>query len=350
MLRVMRAGATVTLRDVAVLAGVSVATASKALRDDHRISEATRKRVHETAARLDYRPNALAQSFASGRSRTIGIFAHRAQTPFSRPVLIAAIRELGLMDRAAVVYDAEVRGGRWHAEDIRKLQARKVEGVLVIGTNDEITSRSLTDRFQSPVVYAFSDSDDPDDPVFQIDSVGAGRLAVEHLLATGRRKIAHITGNRDSLSVRGRAAGMTAALTESGLRPARPPLYGDWSQDWGHAAAEQLVTAGAQQFDAIFCGNDSIAFGALDALAAHGIRVPDDVALVGIDNWDGVMIDKGTRRLTSVDLRLDALGAAAARFLVREHEGGDTYAPDPARPQRRVVTPVLVEGPSSAVG
>ncbi len=349
MLPVMRAAATVTLRDVATLAGVSVATASKALRGDRRISEATRERVRATADRLDYTPNALAQSFASGRSRTIGIFTHRAQTPFARPVLIGAIKELGLLGHAVLLFDADVRGGRWRDEDVRRLQARKAEGVLVVGTNNELVSRSVTDRFDSPVVYAFTDSDDPADPVFQIDSIGAGRLAVEHLLAGGRRRIAHVTGRRDSLSVRGRESGMTAALTKAGLRPAHPPLYGAWTQDSGALGVEQLITAGVQM-DAIFCGNDSIAFGALEVLAARGIRVPDDVAIVGVDNWEGVMLDQGSRRLASVDLHLDRLGAAAARLLALGDDGDDTSVPDPASPQRRVVTPTLVEGPSSAAG
>ncbi|WP_092625499.1 LacI family DNA-binding transcriptional regulator [Jiangella sp. DSM 45060] len=343
----MRAAAPVTLRDVAVLAGVSVATASKALRGDRRISEATRERVRATADRLDYTPNALAQSFASGRSRTIGVFTHRAQTPFTRPVLIGAIKELGLLGHATLVFDADVRGGRWRDEDVRRLQARKAEGVLVVGTNNELVSRSVTDRFDSPVVYAFTDSDDPADPVFQIDSAGAGRLAVEHLLATGRRRIAHVTGGRDSLSVRGRETGMAETLAAAGLRTAHPPLYGGWSQDWGATGTEQLITAGVQ-LDAIFCGNDSIAFGALRVLEAHGVRVPDDIAIVGVDNWEGVMLDQGTRRLTSVDLRLERLGAAAARRLALGEDADDTHAPEPANPQRRVVTPVLVEGPSTA--
>ncbi|RUR03502.1 LacI family DNA-binding transcriptional regulator [Labedella endophytica] len=336
----------VTLRDVAAVAGVSIATASKALRDDHRVSETTRRRVHETARRLDYTPNALAQSFASGRSGAVGVFTHSAQIPFARPVVIGAVKELSLLGRAALLFDSAARAGRWRDEDVKGLQARKVEGVLVVGTNNDQMTRSLTERFSSPVVYAFTDSDDPDDTVLQIDSAGAGRLAIEHLVATGRRRIAHITAGEESLSVQGRMAGALAALDEHGLGFVAPAAHGIWSREWGMEAAVALLESGTP-VDAIFCGNDNIALGVIDALESAGVRVPDDVAVIGVDNQEEVLLAQAPpRRLTSVDLRLESLGAAAARLLVSGDVEG-THTPDPATTNRRTVTPVLVVGSSS---
>jgi LacI family transcriptional regulator len=342
----MRTGDAVTLRDVAAVAKVSIATASKALRDDHRVSEDTRRRVHETAQRLDYTPNALAQSFASGRSGAVGLFTHSAQIPFARPVVIGAIKELSLLGRAALLFDSAARAGRWRDEDVKGLQARKVEGVLVVGTNNDQMTRSLTERFSSPVVYAFTDSDDPDDTVLQIDSHGAGRMAIEHLVSTGRRRIAHITANSDSLSVQGRKAGAVGALSGHGLDFVSPVQHGTWSREWGAEAATALLASGTL-VDAIFCGNDNIALGVIDTLQAAGVRVPDDVAVVGVDNQEDVLLAQGSpRRLTSIDLQLEPLGAAAARLLVTGGVEG-THVLDPLATNRRTISPVLMVGPSS---
>lgn len=309
------AGRAVTLSDVAAVAGVSLSTASKALNGSTRISAATRERIADAARRLDFRPNALAQSFASGRSQTIGVLTHRASSTFARPVLIAAVLQLGARERASLVYDGDRLDRTKLRESIRQLGARRVDAVLVVGDGHEHPTRSLTHDLHAPVVYAYTVTDADDDPCFLPDNTAAGRIAAEHLVAAGRTRIAHITAERSSIAVRSRVDGLRGVLDGHGLALQGPVRHGTWSQDWGARAVLEVLEQ-TPDVDAIFCGNDHIALGAMAVLEQRGVRIPDDIALIGVDNWEGVVVDQGTQVLTSVDLRLDRIGAAAADALL----------------------------------
>ncbi|MEE1770053.1 LacI family DNA-binding transcriptional regulator [Streptomyces sp. JV185] len=300
----------VTLSDVAAVAGVSLSTASRALNGGGRVSTATRSRIAEAARRLDFRPNALAQSFALGRSRTIGILARNARGAFTEPVLVGAVTHLGSREQACLLYDTSFDPDSM-ADSIRRLQARRVDGLLVLGDDLRAEMRSVTAEFSVPVAYAFGLTDREGDSCYVPDSRMAGRLAGEHLLSLGRRRIAHITGEADDTATTGREQGLLATLAEAGLAPAADTLRGDWSRAWGAAACRRLIASGAR-FDAVFCGNDQIALGAESVLLESGRRVPDDVALVGVDNWEYVISGQHTRHLTTVDMGLAGLGAAAA--------------------------------------
>ncbi|WP_114559586.1 LacI family DNA-binding transcriptional regulator [Desertihabitans aurantiacus] len=326
----------VRLSDVAAVAGVSLSTASKALNGSTRISLATRERVREAALRLDFRPDALAQSFASGRSRTVGVLTHRALSTFAQPVLIGAVLLLGERDQATLVYDGDVGTSRRLGPSVRELQARRIDGLLVIGDGHERVTPSVTHHFSVPVSYAFTASDESDDVVFLPDNELAGRMAAEHLLERGRRRVAHLTGPGTSLAVRLRETGFRTVLADAGLEPVGPVLRSGWGRDWGTEAMERLLDSGAQ-VDAVFCGNDHIALGALEACTRRGVSVPDDVALIGVDNWEGVVVDQNTRQITTIDLQLTELGRRAAASLVDEHPG----------PGQHRLAPTLVEGPST---
>jgi LacI family transcriptional regulator len=170
------------------------------------------------------------------------------------------------------------------------------------------------------VVYARARSDDPEDlSLLHDDQQGAG-LAIRHLLATGRRRIAHITGPERHQAARDRAAGTCAALAAAGEPLVLDqPLWGEWSERWGREAATVLMRSGAE-FDGVFCGSDQIARGVADALREAGRRVPEEVGLVGVDNWE-VMAEGCRPPLTTVDLNLSELGHAAATKLLHAIEG-----------------------------
>ncbi|MGW9113378.1 LacI family DNA-binding transcriptional regulator [Microbacterium sp. NPDC055683] len=325
----------VRLSDVAAVAGVSKATASKALNDSPVVSVATKERVRAAAERLDFRPNALALSFASGRSRTVGLLTHRATATFSRPVVMGAILQLGSRERAALVFDGRIDAHRDMTESVRTLQDRRIDGLLVVGSGYARVTPSITHQFDVPVTYAFAATDDEGDSVFLPDNEQAGYLAARHLLERGRTRIAHVTADADDLAVRRREAGFRRALEEAGLAPAAV-LHGSWRREWGGQALTRLGDEGIG-VDAVFCGNDHIAFGVLDELETRGASVPDDIAVVGVDNWEEVVIDQKLRRLTTVDLDLMGVGRVAADNVIEpSSEGGE-----------RFVAPCLVEGPSS---
>ncbi|KRV49148.1 LacI family transcriptional regulator [Wenjunlia vitaminophila] len=300
----------VTLSDVASVAGVSISTASRALSGNSRISAATRARIEEAARRLDFRPNTQAQSFAQGRSRTIGFLAQNARGVFAEPVLVGAATYLGSREQACLLYDTHFDPDVLD-DSVRKLRARPVDGLLVLGDGLRGTVRSVTSRFTVPVAYAFGISESDRDASFVPDSEMAGRLAAEHLLSVGRTRIAHITCSPEDVAAAGRLRGLRAALADAGLTPCAE-LVKDWTQVWGAAAARQLVASDVD-FDAVFCGNDHIALGVERALRELGRRVPDDVALIGVDDWETRLALHGPRHLTTINPNLADLGAAAAR-------------------------------------
>ncbi|MFG2041699.1 substrate-binding domain-containing protein, partial [Dactylosporangium sp. NPDC048998] len=135
----------------------------------------------------------------------------------------------------------------------------------------------------------------------------------------GRRHIAHITGDLGYRAARDRAAALTEVLDAAGLPLAAEPQFGQWSQRWGRHATARLLAA-HPDIDAIFCGNDQIASGAAEALRELGRTVPDDVALVGYDNWE-VFATECRPPLTTVDLNLEQLGATAVQHLFAVLDG-----------------------------
>jgi LacI family transcriptional regulator len=303
----------VTLSDVAAVAGVSVSTVSKVLNGGGRASDETRQRIRDAAERLDFKPNALAKFFATGRSHTIGVITENAQSIFARSVLLGAVADLGSHDMAALLFNSN-RDHAMFEENIRKLQARRIDGLLVIGDELGVPLRSVTSRFPTRVAYARAQTDEPRDATFLPNSGMAGRLAAEHLVDIGRTRIAHIT-NFESPSARQREAGFTEVLDGHGLSMAPGGhIDSDWTRTGGAAATRRLL-AGEMAFDAIFCSNDQQALGAYEALLLAGVRVPDDVALVGVDNFESIA-GLRERLLTTIDLNHTALGAAAAEYLL----------------------------------
>lgn len=304
----------VSLSDVATLAGVSVSTASKVLNGGGRVSPDTRRRIEEVAAKLDFRPNALARFFATGKSQTIGVLTSEAPSMFAMPVLLGAQSALGRSEMATLVYSVHY-DLRALSDVVRKLRARQVDGVVVIGDGLERPLHSISHSLSVPVVYALGVSEEPHDVSVTPDGRMVGHLAAEHLLDIGRRKIVHITGPTTDLAVRDRVQGLTETLNEADIRLAGDSvMYGDWSRGWGMRAAAQLLER-RLDFDAVFCGNDQIATGVHMALRMAGVRIPDDVALVGVDNVSS-LLRQPDGLITTVDTNLAALGEAAAGYLL----------------------------------
>jgi LacI family transcriptional regulator len=311
------ARARVTLRDVAALAGVSAATASKALNNREHVNATTRSRVVAAAKQLGFAPNALAQGLLNGRTGTVGLLTSDLQGRFSLPILMGAEDAFGAGQTSVFLCDA--RGDtireRYY---VAALLARQIDGLIVVGASTD-PRPSLGRGLPIPVVYAYAESQDPQDLSLVPDNVGAGALAVEHLIAMGRRRIVHVGGDPDFLATSDRARGIAAALEAAGIQPAAEPLYGDWSEYWGVAAVRALLAQGGP-IDAILCGNDQIARGVLDGLRESGRTVPDDIAVMGFDNWD-VMIAGSRPRLTTVDMNLEGLGRMAAQRLFAAIDG-----------------------------
>jgi LacI family transcriptional regulator, galactose operon repressor len=309
---------TTTLTDVARLAGVSVSTASKALNGRDEVAPATRERVQRAAADLSFQPNALARGLISGRTGTIGLLTDELGGRFAMPILLGVENALANKQMSVLLCDARGDAIR-RRHYISTLLARQVDGFIVLGDDNGLRP-SLTHEIPVPVVYVYGESDHPDDLSVLADDEGGARLAVEHLVSLRRRHIGHITGPQTYRAARDRVTGMRRVLAEHGLAMAGDaPLHGQWSQRWGRHAARVLL-ATAPEVDAVFCGNDQIAVGVADVLSELGRRVPEDVAIVGYDNWDEFAADCRPP-LTTVDLDLEELGTTAAGLMFDALDG-----------------------------
>lgn len=308
----------VTIADVARLAGVSVGTASKALNDRGRLREETRARVADAAHRLGFRPSANARSLLTGRSHAVGLVTTDHVGRFSLPVLLGAEDALGAGEISVFLCDTRGDAIR-ERHHLQALASRHVDGLIVAGRRTD-PRPPLHRPPQVPVVYAMAPSESPQDMSVVPDETQGAREAVEHLVASGRTRIAHITGPERHLSARTRARAAEQALAEAGLAPAGArTLYGEWSEPWGRQAIHHILHA-EPACDAVFCGSDQIARGVADSLREAGHAVPQDIALVGFDNWD-VMATACRPPLTTVDMRLGALGRAAATRLLQAIDG-----------------------------
>ncbi|UCI21834.1 LacI family transcriptional regulator [Mesorhizobium sp. B2-1-8] len=307
----------VTLRDVAARAGVSVATASKALNDQGRMTAETRERIRDTARSLGFRPNSLAQSLLRRRSFTVGLLTNDTYGRFSLP-LMSGISD-ALVDAGVSVFlcnvEEDPRLGQLHVE---AMLDKRVDGIIATGKRIDRHLPVDLSNLHVPVIYAFTQPD-PDAVAFVSDDAGGARLAIEHFCRLGRKRIAHVTGPASFAVVHERAQAYRAALTENGL-PAIEPLLGAWSEAWGHEAVAKLFDTNGEKPDAVFCGNDQIARGVIDALRERGLGVPNDVGVIGFDNWE--IVAEATRPpLTSIDMNLAALGREAGLTLLSQVGG-----------------------------
>jgi LacI family transcriptional regulator len=302
----------VTIRDVAAEAGVSVGTASKALNGQGKLRAETRERVADAAQRLGFAPNTLAQALLAGRSFTVGLITTDSFGRFSIPVMLGAEDALGTGQVSVFMCDTRDDPER-ERRYTDMLTARRVDGLIITGRRIEPRPPVLAGH-GIPVVYAMTQPTHGDGSSVLPDDEGGGRAATEHLLAAGRQRIAHITGPHRFLAARKRAAGFSAALMIAGMAACGGVRFGEWSEARGRDEAARLL-ADEPGVDAIFCGSDQIARGVADTLRAAGRRIPDDIAIVGFDNWEPMVIG-AQPPLTSVDMCLEEVGRAAAGHLL----------------------------------
>ena len=307
-----------TIGDVAALAGVSIGSVSISLNGRPGVSNETRSKVQEAAEALGFHSNALAHSLLTGCSFTVGLITNDSFGRFSIPVMLGAEDALQTGQIAVLLCDGRDDAIR-EQHYVRTLLARRVDGIIVTGRRTD-PRPPISASFPVPVVYAMSESANPEDASVLPDDEGGGSLAVEYLIATGRTRSGHVTGPANFRAARLRAAGAEAALAQAGLAIAGDgPLQGGWSEEWGRQAASIMLRQ-APDVDAIFCGSDQIARGISEALRELGRRVPDDIALVGFDNWT-VIAEASRPPLTTIDMNLTEVGRTAAKMLLAAIDG-----------------------------
>ncbi|SMQ86112.1 transcriptional regulator, LacI family [Devosia lucknowensis] len=314
----IRTSTRVRIYDVAAAAGVSIATASKALNDTGRMTDETRSRVKDVAARLGFRPNAMARALLHQRSFTIGLLTNDTYGRFTLP-LMAGVSE-ALVDQGVSVFLCAIEDDPALAKiHVDAMLDKQVDGIIASGKRIDRQLPVDLENLSVPVVYAFTQA--PENGVSLVSDDAAGsREAVEWLKGLGRQRIVHVTGPRSFASVEERAGAYRAAVGADAQ-----VLFGTWSEQWGHEAVARLWDAAGEKPDAIFCGNDQIARGVVDALRERGVSLPADVSVVGFDNWE--IVAEATRPpLTTIDMNLKELGREAGR-LVLALAAGEAVAP-----------------------
>jgi LacI family transcriptional regulator len=274
--------------------------------------------VRSVAERLGFRPNDLAQSLHRKRTFTVGLISTDSYGRFSIPLLEGI--EHALEPEQISVFLCNADDPARERRHLESLLAKRVDGLIVTGRRTDLRPPIDLDGTSLPVVYAFAQVASRNALCLLPDDRSGARLATEHLIRLGRRRIAHVTGPREFEAVRERSRGYRSAMADAGLPcPASRMLTGPWSEASGRSATEKLL-AQRPRIDAIFCGSDQIARGVIDALRESGVRVPDDVAVVGFDNWD--VIAAATRPpVTTIDMNLRELGRQAGSRLLGMVDG-----------------------------
>ncbi|MYU10923.1 substrate-binding domain-containing protein [Streptomyces sp. SID8361] len=322
-----------SLAAVAAAAGVSVATASKALNDRPRVSPSTRARVVAAAERLGYVPRQGARRFKLGG--TVGIIASDLAGRFALPIMMGAEDAFGLGAISIVMCDARGDAIR-ERHHLRALVERHVDGIIVLGSIS--TERaSLGSMFDVPLVYAYAPSSAPEDTSVDAGHEQAGTMAAEHLVQAGATKVGIIAGDPRVRATAQRSNAARRHLAAAGVEIVGGVVHtGTYSETWGRTAARAMIGR-TPDVDGFLCGNDQIARGVLDVLRDLGWDVPGRARVIGHDNWLD-MAESTRPPLTSVDMHLEQLGRLSAGLLLRAIDG------DPRPGMHRVEPSLVVRG------
>lgn len=301
-----------TIRDVARASSVSIATVSRVFNDSPLVSDDTRQRVLEAAARLGYWPNGIARSLITNRTHTLGALLPDLHGEFFSEVIHGidlAAREKGfhlLVSRSSSSADE-------FTSALRSMRGR-VDGLIVMAPDIDTTAVLRQSAGQVVTVLVNPEVAMAGLHAISIGNVDGAQSVVRHLMSLGHRRIATITGPTYNIDARQRLEGWRAALTEAGLEP-EPALEfrGDFSEPSGYDAMAELLRIEPRP-SAVFVANDYMAIGALGALQDAGVRVPDDIALAGFD--DIPMARYLTPPLTTVNVPMLQLGKRAVHLLL----------------------------------
>jgi DNA-binding LacI/PurR family transcriptional regulator len=311
------------MQDIAARVGVSQATVSYVLnaRPDARVSPETRRRVLEAAAELRYRPNAIARAMASGRSRTIGVYQpHAGETPLSG--MWTASVMLGISEALHARHLHLLLYGYRESEEPppETFLDGRVDGLIIIAphTDDALPGHMAGRDFPTAIVGA-GGFDGARTVSVDADNAAGARLAVQHLLSLGHTRIVHLAGPDSVPNALDRRAGYEQAMRARGLPVESDGIVpGGFDMESGEKAARAALCR-APRPTALFVANDIAALGALRACAELGLRVPEDVSVVGYD--DAPVCELTRPPLTTMRQPAREMGRAAAEMLLALLDG-----------------------------
>jgi LacI family transcriptional regulator len=318
-----RPRARATLRDVARLAGVHPATASRALNEETRglVNQETAQRVLRAAEEVGYRPNPIARGLKTNRSYTVGVLIPDLTNPLFPPILRGIEDRLEVAGYTSLIANTDNDPER-ELLDTQAMRARQVDGIIAAtarrdhGLFDEVVAAGLdlvlVNRWLPGVAISSATADDR----------GGQRLAVEHLVDLGHRRIAHIAGPLDYSTGFDRHEGFLEAMKDAGLDP--DPQLIVVSEAFTEAEGARLcgrLLDGGRQFTAIAAANDLLALGCLDTFAERGVECPGEISVVGFN--DMPFAARFQPPLTTIHIPHYEIGSAAAELMLERLQGTD---------------------------
>lgn len=311
------------LEDIAKKAGVSRSTVSRVINNDRYVSVDTRERVMRVIEEENFQPNPAARALVTRRTEIIGVVIPNTENIFFTdnsyfPMLLAGLGEATRQrDYALLLWLGELTNKDEHW--IRKITtSRQADGLVIASlTHDHPLFPRLLEMHMPIVMIDRPLQHEERINYVTIDNIHSAETAVGHLIAHGRRRIAHITGHVEISDGRDRLIGYQNALTKAGL-PVDPNLiyYGKFTRTAGYHGMKYLLQ---YKPDAVFAGGDTIAIGVLQAIQEEGLRVPDDIGIIGFDDID--VARQSNPQLTTMRQPVQQKGAVAAQLLIDLIEG-----------------------------
>ena len=323
-----------TMRNVAEKVGVSVQTVSAVINDKPGITEETRARVLAAIAELGYRPYSIARSLRTRQTRTLALVVSDIANPSFATMASAAEDYAHQFGYSLSVYNTHDDIER-ETNYVRTATQRWIDGVLFVSAEDRMTSLNELESAGIPSVAIDRIPQHYTGPSVTLDNTKAGYIAAKYLLDLGHTCIAHISGPTKLRLVRERMAGYQAALAERGLPPDACIIReGDWVCESGYAAMADILR-GEPRPTAVFAANDRMAIGAMHAVSQAGLRVPDDISFVGVDDIEVAAYQ--IPALTTIRQSFAELATLAVQLLLEIIEHGR-----PEQPQI-MIEPQLIE-------
>jgi DNA-binding LacI/PurR family transcriptional regulator len=312
---------TPTLEEVAAHAGVGRGTVSRVVNNAAGVKESTRRAVQQAIAELGYVPNLAARSLAGrGADAVALVMTEPDWRMFAEPFFSEIVTSLGdaLTDTGMQLLLTLVRSDTERRRFLEYARGGRVDGALLMSVHADDPLPDMLAAARLPTVLLGRRSADEHVSYVDADNVGGARSAVAHLLESGRRTIATITGPLDMYVAQCRLRGYRDALAQAGLE-ARPSwvVEGDFTEESGRRAMARLIER-HPEIDGVLAASDTTAAGALEALRAAGRRVPEDVAVIGFDDFP--LAERTQPRLTTVRQPLEEIGRAMVRLLLEELE------------------------------
>ncbi|HZX26294.1 MAG TPA: LacI family DNA-binding transcriptional regulator [Telluria sp.] len=328
-----------TMKQVAEKAGVSTSTVSHVINNTRVVSDDVRERVLAVIQELRYIPSAVARSLKNDKTHTIGMMIPNNSNPYFAE-LIQGIEDASFKLGYNIILCNAYDDAKKQAAYLRVLMEKRIDGLILVASGDDEELAEILRGMPMPKVVVDREVSGVDADFIEADHDRGGYLATKYLLGLGHRDIACVSGPMHLVPSRDRVAGYQRALQEAGIAVNSHFLvHSDFTSEGGYTAFKHLLGL-AHRPTAVFAGNDLMAFGGMCAANEAGVRVPEDLSVIGYD--DIALASFSTPRLTTMAQPKYEMGETIARILVERIQGGH----QPVR--REMFTPVLVERQSTA--